>query len=97
MPVEQGLDAGQGSAGCRDGQLLAGDLEQQGAAQIHGRQEGHPRPGVEVGPVVDEPREHRVGVAQVGSRFLQPRGAAGISVTEPAFVRRACHHHQARI
>ena len=78
MAVEQGLDAGQGPAGRRDGQLLAGDLKQQGAVQIHGRQQGHPRPGIEVRPVVDEPREHRVGVAQVGPRLLQPRGAAGI-------------------
>ena len=65
MAVEQGLDAGHGSAGRGDGQLLAGDLEQQGAEEIHGRQLGHPRPGIEVRPVVDEPRQHGVGVAQV--------------------------------
>ena len=56
MPAEQGQDAGQGSAGRRDGQLLAGDLEQQGTEQVHRRQLGHPRPGIEVRPVVDQPR-----------------------------------------
>ena len=29
-------------------------------------------------PVVDEPRQHRVGVAKVGTRLLQPSGTAGI-------------------
>ena len=42
-PVEQGLDAGQGPAGRGDGQLLAGDLEQQRAVQVHRRQLGQPR------------------------------------------------------
>src|ERR1022692_5110221 len=35
MAAEQVHDAGQGPAGRRDGQLLAGDLEQQGTEQIH--------------------------------------------------------------
>src|SRR2546430_445374 len=29
-------------------------------------------------PVADEPRQHRVGAAQVGTRFLQPHYTAGI-------------------
>ena len=56
MPAEQVQDAGQRSAGRRDGQLLAGDLEQQGTEQVHRWQLGHPRPGIEVRPVVDQPR-----------------------------------------
>ena len=67
MTAEQGLDAGQDPAGNRDGQLLADDLEQQGAGQIHRRQLGHPRPGIEVRPVVDEPGQHGVGVVKVGA------------------------------
>jgi hypothetical protein len=63
MAAEQGLDAGQGPAGGRDRQLLAGDLEQQGAVQVHRRQLGQPPPWVEGRPVVDEPGQHRVGVA----------------------------------
>ena len=78
MAVEQRLDAGKGPAGRCDGQLLAGDLEQQGTVQIHRRQLGHPCPGIEGRPVVDEPRQHGVGVAEVGARLLQPHGAAGI-------------------
>ena len=78
MPAEQGLDAGQGAAGRRDGQLLAGDLEQQRAVQVHRRQLGQPRPGVEVRPVVDEPHQHGVSMAQVGARLLQPHSTAGI-------------------
>ena len=78
MAAEQGFDAGQGPPGRRDGQLLAGDLEQQGTVQIHRRQLGHPRPGIEVRPVVDERRQHGVGLAQVGACLLQPRGAAGV-------------------
>ena len=78
MPAEQGLDASQDPARRRDGQLLAGDLEQQGTVQIHGWQLGHPRPGIEVRPLIDEPRHHGVGVAQVGARLLEPRGVAGI-------------------
>ena len=78
MPVEQRLDAGHGAAGGRDGQLLAGDLEQQGAVQVHRRQLGQPRPGVEVRPFVDEPSQYRIGVAQVGARLLQPCGVAGV-------------------
>ena len=80
MAAEKGLDAGQGPAGRRDGQLLAGDLEQQGTVQIHRRELGDPRPGVEVRPVVDEPGQHGVGVAQVGARLLQPQSAAGVLV-----------------
>jgi len=78
MTAEQGLDAGQDPAGCRDGQLLADDLEQQGAVQIHRRQLGHPRPGIEVRPVVDEPGQHGVGVVKVGARLPQPHDATGI-------------------
>src|SRR6266496_3832181 len=78
MAAEQILDAGQGPAGCRDRQLLPGDLEQQRAVQVHRRQLDHPRPRVEVRPLVDQPRQHRVGLAQVGPRLLQPHRAAGI-------------------
>ena len=78
MTAEQGLDAGQDPAGCRDGQLLADDLEPQGAVQIHRRQLGHPRPGIEVRPVVDEPGQHGVGVVKVGARLPQPHDATGI-------------------
>ena len=82
MAVEQRLDAGQGPAGRRDGQLLAGDLEQQGTEKVHRRRQAEgvvpPRPRVEVRPVVDEPGQHRVGIAQVGSRLPQPRRAAGM-------------------
>src|SRR6266542_4492175 len=56
MAAEQILDAGQGPAGCRDRQLLPGDLEQQRAVQVHRRQLDHPRPRVEVRPLVDQPR-----------------------------------------
>src|ERR1700722_7911433 len=78
VAAEQGLDPGQGPAGRRDGQLLAGNLEQQRTMQVHRRQLVHPRPGVEVRPVVDEPRQHRVGVAQVRAGLRQPLSAAGI-------------------
>ena len=83
MAAEQRLDAGQGPAGRRDGQLLPGDLEQQGTEQVHRQHQAEgvvqPRLGeVEVRPVVDEPGQHRVGVAQVGTRLPQPHLAAGI-------------------
>src|SRR6266567_2640340 len=78
MAAEQILDAGQVPAGCRDRQLLPGDLEQQRAVQVHRRQLDHPRSRVEVRPLVDQPRQHRVGLAQVGPRLLQPHRAAGI-------------------
>ena len=79
MTAEQGLDAGQDPAGCRDGQLLADDLEQQGAVQIHRRQLGQPRPGIEVRPVIDQPRQHGVGAAQVGARLPQPCAVVGVA------------------
>src|SRR5215831_11940075 len=75
--AEQGLDAGQGSAGRGNRQLLPGDLEQQGAEQVHRRQLCHPCPGVEVRPVVDKPRQHGVGGAQVRARLPQPLDTAG--------------------
>ena len=78
MTAEQGLDPAQGPAGRWDRQLLADDLEQQGAVQVHRRQLGRPRLGVKVRPGLDEPRQHRVGVAQVGARLLQQSGAAGM-------------------
>ena len=77
-PAEQCLDAGQDRPGRGDRQLLPGDLEQQGAVEVHRRQPGQPRPGVEVRPVVYEPRQHRVGVTQVRPRLLQPCGVIGI-------------------
>jgi hypothetical protein len=77
-PAEHGLDAPQGPAGGRDGQLLPGDLEQQGTEQIHWRQLGYPRPGIKIRPVVDEPRQHRVGAAQVRACSGQPRGPGGV-------------------
>jgi len=55
MTAEQGLDPGQGPAGRRHRQLLAGDLEQQGTVQIHRRQLGYPRPGIELRPFIDQP------------------------------------------
>jgi hypothetical protein len=78
MAAEKCLDAGKDPAGRCDGELLAGDLEQQGTVQIHRRELGHPSPGVEGRPVVDEPRQHGVGIAKGGARLLQPLGAAGI-------------------
>src|SRR6185295_8329601 len=39
---------------------------------------GQPRPRIEVRSIVDEPRQHRVGLPQVGAGPRQPRGAAGI-------------------
>jgi hypothetical protein len=78
VAAEQGLDAGQGPAGRRDGQLLPGDLEQQGTEQVHRRQLGQPRPGIEVRPLVDKPGQHRVSVAQVRARLRQLHGTAGI-------------------
>src|SRR6201982_2984150 len=78
MAAEQVLDPGQGPAGRRHGKLLPGDLEQQGTVQVHGWQLGQPPPGIEVRPVIDEPGQHRVGLAQVGTCLLQPRGAGGI-------------------
>ena len=78
MAAEQGLHAGQDLAGRRHRQLLADDLEQQGAVQIHRRQLGQPRPGIEVRPVVDEPGQHGVGVVKVGARLPQPYDATGI-------------------
>ena len=54
-----------------------GEIEQ-GTVQVHRRQLSHPRPGVEVRPVADEPRQHGVGVGKVGTRLLQPCGGAGI-------------------
>ena len=73
-----GPRSGPGSGGSLGRKLLPGDLEQQGTVEIHRRQLGHPRPGIEVRPLIDEPRQHGVGVAKVGARLLQPRGAAGI-------------------
>ncbi len=57
-----------------------------------GRRTRWPRPGVEGRPVVDEPRQHGVGVAKVGARLPQPRGAAGIlgHLLPAAFTRRVC-------
>jgi hypothetical protein len=78
MAAEQGLDAGHGVAGRRHGQLLAGDLEQQGAEQVHRRQLGDPRPGIEVRPLVDEPGQYRIGAVQVGAGVAQPRDVGGI-------------------
>ena len=57
---------------------LYGDLEQQGTVQVHRRELGNPRPGVEVRPVIDEARQHGISLAQVRARLLQPRDAAGI-------------------
>jgi hypothetical protein len=65
MPVEEALDTGEGPARRCDGKLLAGDLEQQCPVQIHRRQSRNPRAGIEVWPLVDEPRQHRVSVAKV--------------------------------
>jgi hypothetical protein len=73
-PVEQGLDAGQDPAGRGDGQLLADDLEEQRPVEVHRGQPRQPRVGVEVGAVVDEPREHRVGVAQRRAGACRPSG-----------------------
>jgi hypothetical protein len=64
--------------GRRDGQLLAGDLEQQRTVEVHGRQLVQPRPGVELWPRVDDPLQHRVGRTQVGSRAPEPCGSAGV-------------------
>jgi hypothetical protein len=49
--------------------LLAGDLEQQRAVYIHRWQLGHPCPRIEGGPVVDEPGQHGIGVAEVATAF----------------------------
>ena len=77
--AEQALDPAQYPAGRRDRQLLAGDLEQHGPVQVHGAADWrHPRPRIEVRPVVDQPRQHRIGVPQVGARLPRPRGAARI-------------------
>ena len=78
MPVKEGPDAGKGTAGRCDRQLLPDDLEQQRAEQVHRRQPGQPRPRVEVRPGVDQPGQHRVGAAQVRTRLLQPHRATRI-------------------
>ena len=78
MSLEQGLDARQGPTGRGDGQLLTGDLEQQRTVEIHRWQLRHPRPWIEVRAVLDDPRQHGVGVTEMGTRVLQPRGAVGI-------------------
>jgi len=70
MAVEKCLDAGQDPASRQDGKLLPGDLEQQGTVQVHRRQLSQPGPGVEGRPVIDEPRQHGVGVTKVGARLL---------------------------
>jgi hypothetical protein len=41
-------------------------------------------PGIEGRPVVDEPRQHGVGVAKVGARLLHHTARLESSVTEPA-------------
>ena len=70
MAAEKCLDAGQDPACRQNGKLLPGDLEQQGTVQIHRRQLSQPRPGVEVRPVIDEPRQHGVRVTKVGARLF---------------------------
>jgi hypothetical protein len=89
MAAEQCLDAGKGPPSRCDGQLLAGDLEQQGTVEIHRRQLLNPRPGVEIRPVADEPGQHRVGMAQIGARLPQPRSAVGVVRHVPSMGRRS--------
>ena len=80
MAAEQLLDAVYGRAGRRDGQLLAGDLEQQRAEQIHAGQPGSERLlGVEGWPLVDEPGQHGIGVAEMRTCPMQPLRMAGIT------------------
>src|ERR1017187_942301 len=71
------LDALEDLPGRRDRKLLADDLEQQGPEQVHQRQLGHPPPRVEIRPGSYEPGQHRVSLAQMAPRLLQPAGAAG--------------------
>src|SRR6266550_3088770 len=78
MAVEEIFDAGDGVAGRRHRELLAGDLEEQGTVEVHRRKFVQPCPGVEVRPRADDLREHRIGLAQVGPRAPQPCGAARI-------------------
>ena len=77
--TEQRLDPPQDRAGRRDGQLLPGHLEHQGPVQVHGRQLRHPGLGIEVRPLVDQPRQHRVGVQPRRNPWLpQPDGKSGL-------------------
>jgi hypothetical protein len=51
---------------CGHGELLTGDLEQEGSEQGHRRKILEPRPWVEIGSKVYEMPDHLVGVAKMG-------------------------------
>ena len=99
VTAEQVLDARDGPPGRGHRQLLARDLEQQGTEQIHRRQLGDPGPGIEIRPLVDQPRQHWIGGAQVRARSGQPRRAAGIlghrarSFLQPGSAGHRTHHY----
>src|SRR5262249_28570375 len=64
MPAEVLREPGQDRSGRADGQLLAGDLEQERPEGIKPRQFVDPRAWPEVGMRVDDAGEDRIGVAK---------------------------------
>ena len=81
VPSEPLLEMRDDRPGRADGQLLARDLEDERAEGVEWRKLVQPGARTEVRPRVDQPREHRIGVAQelarlAGLRLL--RVACGI-------------------
>ena len=64
VPSESLLEVSDDRPRRGDRQLLAGDLEDERAEGVERRKLVQPGAGTEVGPLVDQPREHRVGAPQ---------------------------------
>ena len=86
-PPKRCLDAREDPAGCRDRQLLADDLEQQGTKQVHRRQLSYPPPRVEIRPVSYELGQHRISLAQISPR-QSPADQRRPASTMPSPIRR---------
>ena len=76
MTVEQHLDSPDRVTGRRDRELLARDLEQRGAVDVHRREFVDPGPRIEAGIAVDEPGQNRISLAQMRARPPKPRRRA---------------------
>jgi hypothetical protein len=70
MTAKKRLDALERPSCGRDGQLLAHDLKQERAIQIHWWKLRDPGVRIKVRPSVDQTRYHRVRIVKPGPRFL---------------------------